>query len=133
MELWQAAGIKPSGPWYVIYEKGSTGNGPTFRYANEKNAYTVIDRATFLTIKDEVKLAVLVEKDEALLNFITLIPVNPKKFPRVNYADTMIFVRWLTSPGKGQKMIRDFGKDKYGSPLFFPNSKEWRVSQGSKN
>ena len=133
MELWQAAGIKPSGPWYVIYEKGSTGNGPTFRYANVKNAYTVIDRATFLTIKDEVTLVVLVEKDEALLNFITLIPVNPKKFPRVNYADTMIFVRWLTSPGKGQKMIRDFGKDKYGSPLFFPNSKEWRASQGPKN
>ena len=133
MELWQKAGIKPSGPWYVIYEKGSTGNVPTLRYTNEKSAYTVIDRATFLTIKDEVKLVVLVEKDEALLNFITLIPVNPKKFPRVNYADIMIFVSWLTSPGKGQKMIRDFGKDKYGSPLFFPNSKEWRVSQGSKN
>jgi tungstate transport system substrate-binding protein len=133
MELWQKAGIKPSGPWYVIYEKGSTGNVPTLRYTNEKNAYTVIDRATFLTIKDEVKLAVLVEKDEALLNFISLIPVNPKKFPRVNYADTMAFVSWLTSPEKGQKIIRDFGKDEYGSPLFFPNSKEWKVSQGSKN
>ena len=133
MELWQKAGIKPSGPWYVIYEKGSTGNVPTLRYTNEKNAYTVIDRATFLTIKDEVKLVVLVEKDEALLNFISLIPVNPKKFPRVNYADTMAFVSWLTSPEKGQKIIRDFGKDKYGSPLFFPNSKEWKVSQGSKN
>jgi len=133
MELWQKAGIKPSGPWYVIYEKGSTGNGPTFRYTNEKNAYTVIDRATFLTIKDEVKLVVLVEKDEALLNFISLIPVNPKKFPRVNYADAMNFVSWSTSPEKGQKIIRDFGRDKYGSPLFFPNSKEWRASQGSKN
>ena len=133
MELWQKAGIKPSGAWYVVYEKGSAGNVPTLRYTNERGAYTVIDRATFLTIKDQIKLVVLVEKDEALLNYISLIPVNPKKFARVNYADTMIFVRWLTSPDKGQKIIRDFGKDKYGSPLFFPNSKEWRASQGSKN
>jgi tungstate transport system substrate-binding protein len=108
------------------------GNVPTLRYTDEKNAYTVIDRATFLTIKNEIKLVVLVEKDEALLNFISLIPVNPKKFARVNYADTMIFVRWLTSPEKGQKIIRDFGKDKYGSPLFFPNSKEWKGLQGQK-
>ena len=68
-----------------------------------------------------------------LLNYMTLIPVNPKKFPRVNYEDAMVFVKWLTSPEKGQKIIRDFGKDKYGSPLFFPNSKEWRSLQGQKN
>jgi tungstate transport system substrate-binding protein len=37
----------------------------------------------------------------------------------------MIFVKWLTAPDKGQLIIRDFGKDKYGSALFFPNSKEW--------
>ena len=40
---------------------------------------------------------------------------------------------WLTSPEKGQKIIRDFGKEKYGSPLFFPNSKEWRSLQGKTN
>jgi tungstate transport system substrate-binding protein len=74
-----------------------------------------------------------VEKDEALLNYISLIPINPQKFPRANYQDVMIFVKWLTSPEKGQKIIRDFGKDKYGSPLFFPNSKEWRNLQGQKN
>ncbi len=91
-----------------------------------------MDRATFLTLRSKIKLVVLVEKDDALLNFISLIPVNPKKFPRVNYQDAMTFVRWLTSPDKGQKIIRDFGKDKYGSPLFFPNSKEWRQSQGGK-
>jgi tungstate transport system substrate-binding protein len=45
----------------------------------------------------------------------------------------MIFVKWLTSPDMGQKIIRDFGKDKYGSPLFFPNSKEWRQAQGGKS
>ena len=86
-----------------------------------------------LTLKTQIKLAVLVEKDEALLNYISLIPVSPQKFPKVNYGDTMIFVKWLTSPKKGQRIIKDFGKDKYGSPLFFPNSKEWRIAQGIKN
>jgi tungstate transport system substrate-binding protein len=133
MELWNKAGLKPSGPRYVIYEKGSEGNVPTLRYTDQKGACTVIDRATFLTLKDQVKLVVLVEKDEALLNYITLIPVNPKKFNKVNYDDTMVFAKWLTSPEKGQKIIRDFGKDKYRSPLFFPNSKEWRSLQGQKN
>ena len=129
MELWGKAGIKPSGSWYVVYEKGAEGNAPTLRYTDSKSAYTVIDRATVLTLKDQIKLVVLVEKDEALLNYISLIPVNPKKFPKVNYEDTMTFVKWLTHPKKGQEIIRDFGKDKYGSPLFFPNSKEWREKQ----
>lgn len=133
MELWKAAGIKPSGSWYQVYEKGSTGNAPTLQYTDQKAAHTVIDRATYLTLKDKIKLVVLVEKDEALLNFITLIPVNPNKFPKVNYQDTMIFVKWLTAPDKGQLIIRDFGKDKFGSPLFFPNSKEWRQAQGGKS
>jgi len=133
MELWGKAGIKPSGSWYGIYEKVAIGNVPTLRYTDEKSAYTVIDRATYLTLKGQIKLDVLVEKDEALLNYMTLIPVNPQKFPKVNYEDAIVFVKWLTSPKKGQRIIRDFGKDKYGSPLFFPNSKEWRAAQGIKN
>jgi len=126
MELWGKAGIKPSGAWYKIYEKGAEGNAPTLRYTDQQKAYTVIDRATYLSMKGQIKLAILVEGDEALLNYISLIPVNPQKFPRVNAKDTKAFVQWLTSPANGQKIIRDFGKDKYGSPLFFPNSDEWR-------
>ena len=63
------------------------------------------------------------EKDEALLNYMTLIPVNPQKFPKVNYEDVMVFVKWLTSPEKGQKIIRDFGKEKYGNSLFLSQLK----------
>jgi tungstate transport system substrate-binding protein len=133
MDLWQKAGIKPSGAWYNTFEKGSTGNVPTLQYTDQKGAYTVMDRATYLTLKDKIKLVILVEKDEALLNFMSLIPVNPKKLPKANYDDAMRFVQWATSPEKGQKIIRDFGKDKYGSPLFFPNSKEWKEKQGGKN
>jgi len=129
MELWQKAGVKPSGSWYQTYEKGSQGNAPTLRYTDQKRAYTVMDRATLLSLQKEIKLVVLVEKDEVLLNFISLIPVNPQKFPGVNNEDAMSFVRWLTSPEKGQRIIRDFGKEQYGSPLFFPNSKEWKKAQ----
>jgi tungstate transport system substrate-binding protein len=132
MDLWKMAGITPSGSWYRIYEKGAEGNVPTLRYTDQQQAYTVIDRATYLSIKDQIKITVLVEGDEALLNYISLIPVNQKKFPRVNAKDVKIFVAWLTSPEKGQKIIRDFGKDKYGAPLFFPNSDAWKKIQTSK-
>jgi tungstate transport system substrate-binding protein len=132
MELWVKAGIKPSGAWYKIYEKGADGNVPTLRYTDQQQAYTVIDRATYLSLKNQIKLVILVEKDEALLNYISLIPIDPRKFPRVNEKDVQTFVAWLTSPEKGQKIIRDFGKDKFGAPLFFPNSKEWMKAQGKK-
>lgn len=129
MELWNKAGLKPSGPWYKVYEKGSEGNAPTLKYTDQQGAYTVIDRATYLALKDQIKLAVLVEGDEAMLNYINLIPVNQKKFKKVNATDTTRFVNWLTDPKKGQLIIRDFGKDKYGAPLFFPNSEAWRKAQ----
>lgn len=129
MELWGKAGIKPSGPWYKVYEKGAEGNGPTLKYASQQGAYTVIDRATYLALKDQIQLGILVEGDDAMLNYISLIPVNQKKFKTVNATDTMRFVNWLTNPQKGQIIIRDFGKDKYGAPLFFPNSEAWQKGQ----
>jgi tungstate transport system substrate-binding protein len=132
MELWGKAELKPAGSWYVVYEKGAEGNEPTLRYTDQKKAYTIIDRATYLSLKDQIKLAILVENDEALLNYISLIPVNEKKFSKINAKDTTTFVKWLTSPQKGQLIIRDFGKDKYGVPLFFPNSKEWQEIQQKK-
>jgi tungstate transport system substrate-binding protein len=130
LDLWEKAGVKPAGAWYQTYEKGSTGNVPTLLYTDEKQAYTVIDRATLLSVGNKIKLAILVENDEAMLNFMSLIPVNPAKFPRVNAVAAMQFVEWMTAPEKGQTIIRDFGKDKYGAPMFFPNSDAWRKSQG---
>lgn len=125
LQIWEKAGLKPSGPWYIVYEKGAEGNAPTLRFTEQQQAYTFMDRATYLSLKDGLTLSVLVEKDEALLNYISLIPVNPAKFPAVNHRDTMTFVNWLTSPTKGQAIISEFGKDKYGSAMFFANSKEW--------
>jgi len=129
MELWEKAGLKPGGPWYRVYEKGSEGNAPTLKYTDQQGAYTVIDRATFLSLQKSIQLVILVEKDEALLNFISLIPVNPVKFPKVHHQEAMTFVSWLTDPNKGQQIVRDFGKDTYGSPLFFPDSEQWNAAQ----
>jgi tungstate transport system substrate-binding protein len=125
MELWGKAGLKPSGAWYKTYEKGNEGNVPTLRFTSNSGAYTLIDRATYLSIHKNIKLAILVEGDEALLNRISLIPVNPKKFPQVNKEDVAQFVSWLSAPDKGQKIVADFGKEKFGAALFFPDSREW--------
>jgi tungstate transport system substrate-binding protein len=123
IEVWDAAGIKPVGDWYRIYEKGASGNVPTLLYTDEQRAYTLIDRATYITTKDKIKLEVLVENDELLLNYITLIPVNPAKFPDINAEGANDFIAWLVS-AEGQQIVKEFGKDKYGEPLFFPNSPE---------
>jgi tungstate transport system substrate-binding protein len=130
MGLWEKAGIKPGGGWYKVYEKGAGGNAVTLKYTDQQRGYSVIDRATFLSLQKEIKLVILVEKDEVLLNFISLISVNPAKFPKVSYKEVQSFVSWLTAADKGQLIVRDFGKDKYGSSLFFPNSEEWKASQG---
>lgn len=127
MELWAKTGLKPAGPWYRVYEKGSEGNKPTLLYANSEKAYTFMDRATYLSLKKELTLQVLVEGDEALMNRISLIPVSQQKFPRVNVQDSAAFVKWLSNPDKGQKIVADFGKETYGQPLFFPDSREWKA------
>jgi tungstate transport system substrate-binding protein len=121
MELWQAAGLKPAGTWYRVYEKGAEGNSKTLKHVDEQKGYTIMDRATYITMKNAIKLQVLVEKDESMLNYISIIPVNPAKFPTVKNNEAIQFIEWMTSE-EGQKIIRDFGKDKYGEPLFFPNS-----------
>lgn len=130
MELWGKAGLKPTGPWYKTYEKGNEGNVPTLKYTSSVSAYTIIDRATYLSIKKQVQLDVLVEGDEVLLNRISLIPVNPGKFPDVNYEGVQQFVRWLTASDKGQKIVAEFGKEKFGASLFFPDSTEWKKQNG---
>jgi len=125
LEVWKKAGIEPKGGWYEVFAEGAKGNGPTLAYTNTKQAYTIMDRATYITMKSKITLQILVERDDILLNYITLIPVNPAKFPQVSHTMTMQFVDWLQGRD-AQLIIRDFGKDKYGEPLFFPNSPEGR-------
>jgi tungstate transport system substrate-binding protein len=124
-EVWQKSGVTPSGSWYVTFERGATGNAPTTRYADERGAYVLMDRATYLTLRKEVSLSVLVEKDADLLNYIAVIRVNPARFPRVDARGAEDFVDWLVSD-EAQLVIKSFGVDRYGAPLFFPNSDAWR-------
>jgi tungstate transport system substrate-binding protein len=123
LEVWKKAGIEPQGAWYQVFADGAKGNAPTLAFTNEKQAYTVMDRATYITMKSKITLQVLVERDAILLNYITLIPVNPAKFPQVHHTEAMQFVDWLQGRD-AQLIIRDFGKEKFGEPLFFPNSPE---------
>jgi tungstate transport system substrate-binding protein len=121
LEVWKQAGIEPKGTWYTVFEHGAKGNAATLTRANGKQAYIIMDRATYITMKPKISLRVLVERDPILLNYITLIPVNPARFPQVHHTETMQFVEWLQG-AEAQTIIRDFGKDTYGEPLFFPNS-----------
>jgi tungstate transport system substrate-binding protein len=129
MELWEAAGVAPQGVWYAKSERGAAGNAATTRDANGRQAYVLMDRATYLTLRKEIALQVLVERDPALLNYIAVIRVNPAKLPRVNAAGARAFQDWLVSE-EAQRIIKGFEVDRYGEPLFFPNSDDWRKRFG---
>ncbi len=115
LSLWQAAGTRPEGRWYQ--ETGS-GMGQTLNIANEKNGYTLTDRATYLANRQRLGLVVLIEGDAPLLNIYHVMRVNPDRFSKVNSAGARAFSDFLLSP-QGQAAIRQFGADKYGQPLFF--------------
>jgi tungstate transport system substrate-binding protein len=131
-DLWAKAGIKPAGACYQLFAKGAEGNTATLLYTDTQKAYTVIDRASYLGAQARIKLAVLVEGDEVLLNHISLILVNPAKCPKVNLKDATVFLDWLTAVDKGQKLIAGFGKDTYGQALFIPESKAWQLTHPVK-
>jgi tungstate transport system substrate-binding protein len=126
-EIWQKAGITPGGHWYERWERGHTGNAPTTRHADARQAYVLMDRATYLTLRNEIGLQVLVEKDPDLLNYIAVIRVNPARLPKVNADGALRFADWLVSE-EAQRIIQTFGVDRYGASLFFPNSDLWRAT-----
>jgi tungstate transport system substrate-binding protein len=116
LALWKKAEITPEGEWYI--ETGQ-GMGATLKIAGEKAAYTLTDRATYLANPED--LEILVEGDAVLLNVYHVITVNPEKWPKVNVEGAKVFLQFITSP-ETQKMIGEFGVDKYGQPLFFPDA-----------
>ena len=114
--LWKEAGIQPNGPWYI--ESGQ-GMGATLNIANERNAYTITDRGTYLALGKRVTLPILVEGDRALLNIYSVMEVNPANGPRVNAAGGKAFADFMVSP-QAQNLIKNFGVEKFGQPLFVP-------------
>jgi len=115
-EVWAAAQVKPAGSWYL---SAGAGMDEALRLASEKGAYTLSDRATYLATKDKYKLDIVVEGDKILYNPYGVIAVNPKVHPNVNYRGAMAFINFITGP-EGRKIIGDFGRDRFGQPLFTP-------------
>jgi tungstate transport system substrate-binding protein len=119
LSFWTKAELDPKGQaWYI--ESGQ-GMGATLTIASEKGAYTLTDRATYLANKDKLQLEILVEGNKTLLNVYHVITVNTEKWPKVNYDGAMAFAKFLTDPAT-QKIIGEFGVDKFGQPLFFPDA-----------
>jgi len=114
--LWKAAGIVPKGSWYM--ETGQ-GMGPTLQIADEKRAYTMTDRGTYLAFKNKIELPILVEGDKRLFNPYGIIAVNPAKHPHTNYVYAMMLIGWVTSV-EGQKIIANYKK--FNELLFHPTA-----------
>ena len=128
-EIWAESGLKPDGVWYERYADGKKGNKATTLYADQKQAYTLMDRATYLTLKKEISLVPLVERDRIMLNLIAVIGVNHRAFHpkmlgyQINEKGAAAFIDWLRGD-EAQGIIRTFGVDVYGEPLFFPNAQK---------
>ena len=128
MSLWEAAGVTPdpAGGWYNSLGQGM---GETLIFANEAGAYTMTDRGTFLSMRDNLPNLVVVvggesiadNADPKLLNPYGVIPVNPEKSEAINAELARKFAEWLTSP-EVQTMIGEFGVETFGQPLFYPNA-----------
>ncbi len=119
LKLWAGAGVVPTptpeaDKWY---EETGQGMGETLKVASEKGAYTLVDRATFLSMQDTVDLVILWEGDKALLNQYGVIVVTDAK----NQQGGQAFADWILS-AEGQKVVGDFGVEKYGQQLFVPNA-----------
>jgi tungstate transport system substrate-binding protein len=117
--IWKDAGINPEGEKW--YQQTGLGMGQTLNVTAEKKGYTLADRGTYLALKKNLGLDILVEGDAILLNVYHVIEVNPAKWPKVNVPGGKAFADFMVSKAT-QEIIRTFGVDKFGSPLFFPDA-----------
>lgn len=126
LSLWEKAGITPEGDWYNSLGQGM---GETLTFANESGAYTLTDRGTYLSMRDNLPNLVVVvggesiaeNGDSSLLNPYGVIPVNPDKSEAINAELAQAFAEWITSP-EVQAMIGEYGVETFGQPLFYPDA-----------
>ncbi|NLW34138.1 substrate-binding domain-containing protein [Syntrophorhabdus aromaticivorans] len=117
--IWKIAKVSYEGEKW--YQQTGLGMGQTLNVASEKLAYTLTDRGTYLALKKRLGLGILAEGDAVLLNIYHVIEINPAKFPKVNAPGGKAFADFMVSK-ETQALIKTFGVDKYGSPLFFPDA-----------
>ncbi|MEH1840119.1 MAG: substrate-binding domain-containing protein [Nostoc sp.] len=114
-DLWQQAKVRPSGSWY---QQTGSGMAETLQVANQKQGYTLADRATYIFQKKNLSLPILMQGDKKLLNLYHVMQVNPQKFSRVNSAGAKAFINYVLS-AEGQKLIAAHGKQEFKQPLFY--------------
>lgn len=118
LELWQKSSIDPKESGEAYVEAGQ-GMGATLKIASEKEGYTLTDRATFLSQKKNMPdTEILVEGDESLLNIYHVMQVNDEKHDKINAEGAKAFVDFMVAD-KTKEIIKEFGVDEYGEPLFF--------------
>lgn len=114
--IWAGAGIEPAGRWYSSVGQGM---GDTLNVANQMGAYTFADRGTYVAMKSNLNLEIVLEGDPALFNQYGVMATNPDKHPNTNYDGAKAFIDFMISP-EGQQMIGDFKQ--HGERLFTPNA-----------
>ena len=114
LKLWKEAELENSGDWYLSV---GAGMAQALRVANEKRAYVLVDRATWLAMRKEIDLVVVHEGDPKLVNQYAVLVVNPAKHPHIRVQEAREFASWLKQPATSE-FIASFGKDKYGEALF---------------
>ncbi len=128
LSLWKKAGIDPAGQSW--YQESGQGMGATLTITSEKQGYTLTDRATYLSTKANLELDIFTEGDPLLLNIYHVMQVNPAKNDKINAKGGEAFVDFMVAP-KTQEVIKTFGVDKYGQPLFFPDANKTEADLGS--
>jgi tungstate transport system substrate-binding protein len=125
LAIWAAAGIEPAGNWYL---SAGQGMGSVLTLADELQAYTLSDRATYLVrTLESTGLEVLVEGDPILFNPYGVITVNPEKYSGIQADLANTFIDWLVSLSTQQR-IAEFGIAEFGNPLFTPDSAPWHAA-----
>jgi len=120
--FWKRAGFSsiPRNDWYI--ESGQ-GMGATLQLADEKHAYTLTDRATYLTWRDKLQLVPMVEGDSLLYNVYHVLELNPKNASRINAAGGRALADFLVAP-ETQRLIGEYGKNRFGQSLFVPDAEK---------
>ena len=119
--LWKTAGLDEK--TLARYSSVGQGMGATLQMASEMKAYTLTDRATWLTLTRDKKidLPAVCEKAPDLLNYYGVIAVNPAKHPGINAAGGQAFAEWMIRDST-QRIIGQYGVAEFGGALFTPNA-----------
>jgi tungstate transport system substrate-binding protein len=118
--IWELAETTPNGKWYI---RSGGGMAMILGVADEKRAYTLSDRGTYLALRDKIDLTILHEGDPLLLNRYSVIVVKRDEHRPAEHQRAREFADFLVAP-ETRKVIGEFGVERFGQPLFIPEESE---------